>query len=88
MSGKILISNLLIIILLAGCKESNININYKNNPSPLFANEYIKLPLGTVKPDGWLKRQLTIQAEGLTGNLDDFWPEITNSAWRGGNGES
>ena len=32
--------------------------------------------------------QLENQASGLTGNLDDFWPDLVNSSWRGGNGEA
>ncbi|MGC1391954.1 MAG: beta-L-arabinofuranosidase domain-containing protein [Bacteroidales bacterium] len=79
---------LLPIILISGCGKQNINTNYKNNPSPLLQNAYIKLPLGTVKPAGWLKSQLENQASGLTGNLDDFWPDLVNSAWRGRNGEA
>ncbi len=65
-----------------------MNVNYKNNPAPLLKNAYIKLPLGTVKPDGWLKSQLEAQAAGLTGNADDFWPDLVNSSWRGGDGEA
>lgn len=37
-----------------------------------------------IKPFGWLKRQLEIQAEGLSGNLDKMWPDIADSAWIGG----
>lgn len=40
-----------------------------------------------IKPRGWLKRQLEIQAEGLSGNLDKIWPDIRNSAWIGGDKE-
>lgn len=40
-----------------------------------------------IKPDGWLKRQLEIQAEGLSGNLDKIWPDIAESAWIGGTHE-
>lgn len=36
------------------------------------------------KPAGWLLRQLEIQASGLSGNLDKFWPDIKDSAWIGG----
>ena len=43
-----------------------------------------ELPLGAIKPTGWLKAQLRIQAEGLSGHLDEFWPDIKNSAWIGG----
>jgi len=64
------------------------NINYPGNPEPLKQNAYIKLPLGSIKPEGWLKSQLQAQAEGLTGNIDDFWPDLVNSSWRGGNGEA
>ena len=28
-----------------------------------------------IKPRGWLKRQLEIQADGLSGNLDKVWRE-------------
>lgn len=40
-----------------------------------------------IKPDGWLKQQLRIQADGLNGNLDKMWPDIKESAWIGGNRE-
>lgn len=40
-----------------------------------------------LKPEGWLKRQLEIQAEGLSGNLHKIWPDIRDSAWVGGNCE-
>ena len=40
-----------------------------------------------IKPSGWLKRQLEIQAAGLSGNLDKIWPDIANSAWIGGTRE-
>lgn len=79
---------LAIIIIMAGCTGKKGNMHYRNNPEPLVQNTYIKLPLGAIKPEGWLRRQLEIQAEGLTGNLDDFWPDLVNSAWRGGDGEA
>ena len=40
-----------------------------------------------IKPLGWLKKQLEIQARGLTGNLDLFWPDIKDSKWIGGDRE-
>ncbi len=86
---KYLILSLLTIstLIYSGCgKESNSN--YKSNAKPLYKNAYIRLPLGTVKPAGWLKSQLQNQASGLTGNLDDFWPDLVNSAWKGGSGEA
>ena len=78
----------IIIILTAGCINKKENMNYKGNPVPLSQNAYIKLPLGSIKPEGWLKSQLEAQAAGLTGNIDDFWPDLVNSSWRGGDGEA
>lgn len=44
-------------------------------------------PLGTVRPRGWLARQLRIQADGLSGHLDEFWPDVGKSQWFGGDAE-
>lgn len=52
------------------------------NP-PVFA----ELPLGAIRPAGWLRAQLALQAEGLGGHLDEFWPDIRDSAWIGGKAE-
>jgi len=79
---------ILLSLIFSACGKQEVNTNYKGNPKPLLPNAYIKLPLGTVKPAGWLKSQLEAQAAGLTGNLDDFWPDLVNSSWRGGNGEA
>ena len=40
-----------------------------------------------IKPDGWLKRQLKIQANGLSGNLHKVWHDIRDSSWIGGDAE-
>lgn len=40
-----------------------------------------------IKPTGWLKDQLVLQAKGLNGNLDKVWPDIRDSAWIGGEKE-
>ncbi len=45
------------------------------------------MPLGSVKAEGWLKRQLRIQADGLSGHLDEFWPDVKDSGWFGGHAE-
>lgn len=53
----------------------------------LGAPAFVPLPLGAVRPAGWLLRQLRIQAEGLTGHLDEFWPDVAQSQWFGGSAE-
>ncbi len=57
--------------------------------SPLRQSAFIALPLGAVRPRGWLEDQLRVQAAGLTGHLDEFWADVgPNSGWLGGTGES
>jgi uncharacterized protein len=59
------------------------------NRSPLQPNAFNMLPLTSVKPRGWLLDQLRIQANGLSGHVDEFWPDLgNNSGWLGGMGES
>jgi uncharacterized protein len=76
------------VSVFSGCSKHDVNINYKGNPGSLLRNAYIRMPLGTVKPSGWLKSQLEVQAAGLSGNLEDFWPDLLNSAWQGGDGDA
>jgi hypothetical protein len=58
------------------------------NRAPLQPNAYNLLPLGAVTPKGWLLDQLQLQAAGLSGHLDEFWPDLgPGSAWLGGAGE-
>ncbi len=42
------------------------------------------LKLKEIKPRGWLKKQLEIQANGLNGHLDQIWPDVRDSKWIGG----
>ena len=58
------------------------------NRAPLQPNAFNPLPLGAVTPKGWLLSQLRLQAQGLTGHIDEFWPDLgRQSAWLGGPGE-
>jgi hypothetical protein len=58
------------------------------NRAPLAPAAFLPLPLGAVCPRGWLLDQLRIQAEGLTGHLDEFWPDVGNDCgWLGGPGD-
>ncbi len=64
------------------------NRHYPVNHEPLAPSAYVALPLGTVKPEGWLRDQLAIQGAGLTGHIDEFWPSLRDSAWHSGEGEA
>lgn len=40
-----------------------------------------------IKPLGWTKNQLEIQAKSLCGNLHKVWPDVRDSKWIGGTAE-
>lgn len=50
----------------------------------LRQNKYNFFTTKEIEPSGWLLKQLKIQAEGLSGNLDKAWPDIRDSKWIGG----
>ena len=52
------------------------------NRQPLLPSPFLKLPIGSIQPKGWLLRQLEIQAEGLNGRM----PEISDYLVYEGNG--
>ena len=53
-------------------------------------NRYEELPLGAIRADGWLLEQLQRQASGLTGHLDEVYPQVMgdSNAWLGGDGDA
>ena len=55
-----------------------------SGPPQLLPLMFRPLPLGAIKPQGWLKDQLIIQANGLSGHLPLFWADVMNSSWIGG----
>jgi uncharacterized protein len=60
-----------------------------NSSRDLAPTAFRALPLGEIRPAGWLLRQLQVQADGMSGHLDEFWPDVgPDSGWLGGSGES
>ena len=62
---------------------------YANNRAPLREKPFVKLPLGAIRAEGWLRDQLQRQADGLTGHLDSVYPEVMGprNGWLGGDGD-
>jgi hypothetical protein len=49
---------------------------------------YRALPLGAIRPKGWLLHQLQIMAEGTTGHLDEVYEKLKrDNGWLGGKGD-
>jgi hypothetical protein len=65
------------------------NGSFTGNRAPLKQNPYAELPLGAIRPEGWLKEMLIRQKGGATGNLDKLYPAIMNNrnGWLGGDGD-
>lgn len=65
------------------------NSNYLNNRPPLISKPYIELPFGAIRPAGWIEEQMKRQANGLSGNLDEMYPQVMGprNGWLGGDGD-
>ncbi|WP_186755993.1 beta-L-arabinofuranosidase domain-containing protein [Echinicola salinicaeni] len=96
--NKVLITSVLCVGLLMNTVmavaqgQSNNKKNsslYLQNRIPLTEKPYLELPLGNIQPKGWIKDQLLRMKTGLTGNLDEIYPEVmgARNGWLGGDGD-
>ncbi len=62
---------------------------YVSNQKPLAPSPLVKLPIGAIKPEGWLHRQLELQADGFTGHLTEIsgFLKKDGNAWLAADGE-
>lgn len=62
---------------------SLVNDFYVSNKQPLQPLYFIKLPVGSIQPNGWLNKYLELQRDGLTGHLGEIsaWLSKKNNAW-------
>ncbi len=93
---KYLVATLALIILLAfrlgeapPKAAENDPANYLTSRTPLTPVPYLELPLGAIRPEGWLLEQLRRMGSGLTGHLDEIYPEVVGerNGWLGGDGD-
>ncbi|SEF75889.1 beta-L-arabinofuranosidase domain-containing protein [Parabacteroides chinchillae] len=56
---------------------------YVSNKAPLQPQQFIKLPVGSIEPEGWLLKQLELQKDGLNGHLGEIsaWLQKGDNAW-------
>lgn len=65
---------------------------YVGNREPLVPSPFIKLPIGSIDPQGWVRKQLELQADGYIGHLTEISSFLRkeNNAWlsKDGKGEN
>lgn len=64
--------------------------SYTRGRVPLTQDPFIELPVGSVRPQGWILLQLETMRDGLTGHLDEAYPQVVGqrNAWLGGDGDA
>lgn len=62
---------------------------YLGNKAPLEPTPFIKLPIGSIEPKGWLLETLKRQRDGMAGHLEEIsaWLVKKNNAWLSPTGE-
>ncbi len=78
----------MMLISLSISAQSNGDL-YLNNREPLITKPYMELPLGAVRPEGWLKDQMVRMKDGMTGHLDSLYSKVMGkrNGWLGGDGD-
>ncbi len=68
--------------------RSGRNDFYASNKEPLLPSPLVKLPAGAVQPEGWLFKQLRLQADGFHGHLTEIsrFLKKENNAWLSSDG--
>lgn len=63
--------------------NTGLSNSYTNARTPLRQQHFIKLPVGSIRPAGWVGRYLQLQRDGLTGHLGEIsaWLDKHNNAW-------
>ena len=77
------------LLLLVGTVNAAPLENYVMNRPPLQPSALVKLPPGAVVPDGWLRHQLRLQADGFHGHLTEISEFLAKegNAWLDTKGE-
>jgi Beta-L-arabinofuranosidase, GH127 len=61
----------LIVLLAFGAAHAE-NRFYVGNRAPLAPSPLVKLPIGAIRPEGWLRTQLELEANGFSGRLSEI----------------
>ena len=86
--GCILVASLVVLVSLAtvsAAQEARVatvrqpptdkrSAFYPSNREPLAPSPFVKLPIGAIRPKGWLRHMLQAEAEGMSGRLTEISP--------------
>lgn len=59
------------------------NSFFVGNRAPLQPARFLQLPIGSIRPKGWVRHQLELEAQGMTGHLEEIskWCKFDGNAW-------
>jgi DUF1680 family protein len=62
---------------------TRVSNNYTGNRAPLVNTPFIKLPVSSIKPQGWLLKELELMADGYFGHLGEISQFLVkeNNSW-------
>ncbi len=68
---------------------TSVNAHYVSNRAPLQPTHFIKLPVGSVRPEGWIGECLRRQRDGMNGRLTEIsvWLDKKDNAWLNSGGK-
>ena len=69
--------------------DTGENAYYVGNRAPLSPSYFRKLPIGAIRPMGWVRTQLRREADGFIGHLTEIsdFLKKPNNAWLSPTGE-
>ena len=65
------------------------NAFYVSNRAPLAPSPFCKLPIGAIRPRGWVRQMLELQRDGFIGHLAEIsrWCKAEGNAWLSAEGK-
>lgn len=74
--------------VLTACILASVCLYAEAQTSSMAEEVFTELPVGSIKPQGWLLQQLQTMAKGSSGHLDEIHPKIAkDNGWLGGKGD-
>src|SRR5262245_8993420 len=69
--------------------RADAHFQYMSNRDPLAPSPFVKLPIGSITPKGWLRVQLENEANGMTGHLEELssFCKFEGNAWVAADGK-